>query len=67
MPELRTPKQPAEAIISVPPFRVTGHHPPAADRGRPARRRSCELTGRFLPVTDATYWSDRIGEARQQA
>ena len=24
-----------------------------------------ELTGRFLPVTDATYWSDRLGEARQ--
>lgn len=26
-----------------------------------------ELTGRFLPVTDATFWSDRLGEARQQA
>ena len=26
-----------------------------------------ELTGRFVPVTDATYWSDSIGEARATA
>ena len=26
-----------------------------------------ELTGHFLPVTDATYWSDSLGEARTQA
>ncbi len=26
-----------------------------------------ELTGRFIPVTDATFWSDRLGEARQVA
>ena len=29
---------------------------------RPARRRSSELTGRFLPVTEATYWSDPLAE-----
>jgi len=26
-----------------------------------------ELTGRFLPVTDAAFWSDPLGEARQEA
>jgi hypothetical protein len=26
-----------------------------------------ELMGRFLPVTDAVYWSDRVGEARASA
>ncbi|HLO35720.1 MAG TPA: hypothetical protein VK194_06550, partial [Candidatus Deferrimicrobium sp.] len=26
-----------------------------------------ELTGRFIPVTDATYWSESVGEARATA
>ena len=26
-----------------------------------------ELTGRFIPVTDATFWSDSVGEARATA
>ena len=26
-----------------------------------------ELTGNFIPVTEATYWSDTIGEARATA
>ncbi len=26
-----------------------------------------ELLGRFIPVTDAVYWSDRVGEARREA
>jgi hypothetical protein len=26
-----------------------------------------ELTGHFLPVTNATYWSETLGEARAQA
>ena len=65
-PELRTPKKPTEAIVSVPPFRITGtiHLLP----GEPTLREALhELTGRFLPVTDATYWSDRLGEARRTA
>ncbi len=65
-PELRTPKKPAEAIVSVPPFRITGtiHLLP----GEPTLREALhELTGRFIPVTNATYWSDRLGEARQTA
>jgi len=65
-PELRTPKKPMEAIVSVPPFRITGtiHLLP----GEPTLREALhELTGRFLPVTNATYWSDRVGEARKTA
>jgi hypothetical protein len=65
-PELRTPKKPTAAIVSVPPFRITGtiHLLP----GEPTLREALqELTGRFIPVTDATYWSDRLGEARKSA
>ncbi len=66
MPELRTPKAPSEAIISVPPFKITGtiHLLPTEND---LRQSLVELTGRFLPVTNATYWSDLLGEARQQA
>lgn len=66
MPELRTPKTPEQAIISVPPFSVVGtiHLMPMGGSLRDALQ---ELTGRFLPVTDATYWSDHVGEAREQA
>jgi hypothetical protein len=66
MTELRTPKHASEAIISVPPFKVVGtiHLLPTENDLRQAL---VELTGRFLPVTDATYWSDLLGEARQQA
>ena len=65
-PELRTPKSPTEAIVSVPPFRITGtiHLLP----GEPTLREALsELNQRFIPITDATYWSDRLGEARQTA
>jgi len=67
LPELRTPKQAEEAIISVPPFRVTGaiHLLPSEDGN--LRHSLTELTARFVPVTDATFWSDHLGEARQQA
>jgi hypothetical protein len=65
-PELRTPKKPAQAIVSVPPFRITGtiHLLP----GEPSLREALqELSARFLPVTDATFWSDRLAEARRSA
>jgi hypothetical protein len=65
VPELRTPKIPEMALISVPPFKVTGriHLLPERD----LREALTELTGRFIPVTDATFWSDVVGEARQTA
>jgi hypothetical protein len=64
-PELRTPKIAEEALISIPPFKVTGfiHLMPE----RSLRNALSELTGQFLPVTDAAYWSDVLAEARTQA
>lgn len=65
IPELRTPKSPEQALISVPPFKVTGriHVLP----GRSLRESLAELTGTFIPVTNATYWSDTLDEARATA
>jgi hypothetical protein len=65
MPEMRTPKIPEQAMISIPPFRILGriHLSPQRD----LRDALEELTGRFIPVTEATYWSDIVGEARTQA
>ena len=64
-PDLRTPKVSEQALIAIPPFSVTGrvHLLPERD----LREALSELTGRFIPVTDATYWSDSVGEARQTA
>lgn len=62
VPELRTPKIPEIAHIAVPPFSVTGHIHLMPERDLRAALR--ELVGTFLPVTDATYWSDALGEAR---
>ncbi len=64
-PDLRTPKVPEQAMISIPPFRITGriHLLPERDLSVALS----ELTGKFLPVTDATYWSDTVGEARSTA
>jgi hypothetical protein len=65
-PELRAPKMPEAAIISVPPFSVIGtvHLMPT---GGDLHEALHELTGRFLPITDAVYWSERLGEGRQSA
>jgi hypothetical protein len=65
MPELRTPKVAERALISIPPFRVIGNVHILPERN--LQESLEELTGRFLPVTDAQYWSDRVGEARQNA
>ncbi len=64
-PELRTPKTQEEALVTVPPFTVVGriHLLPE----RTLRVALEELTGRFIPVTDATYWSDSVGEPRTSA
>jgi hypothetical protein len=65
-PELRTPKQPAPAIVSIPPFRVTGTIHLLAGEAT-LREALSELEQRFIPVTDATYWSDQVGEGRRSA
>lgn len=64
-PDLRTQKVPEEAMISIPPFRIIGRVHVLPERG--LGEALTELTGKFIPVTDATYWSDTIGEARQTA
>lgn len=65
-PALRAPKTPERAIVSVPPFKITGtiHLQPTGGDLHDALH---ELTGRFLPVTDATFWSEKVGEALQSA
>jgi hypothetical protein len=64
-PDLRTPKISEQAMISIPPFRVIGRIHVLSERD--LREALGELTGRFLPVTEAIYWSDSVGEARQTA
>jgi hypothetical protein len=63
MRELRTPKVSERALLSVPPFRIVGqvHLLPE----RTLRDSLTKLQGDFIPVTDATFWAERVGEARQ--
>jgi hypothetical protein len=65
VPELRTPKVPETALISIPPFEVTGriHLLPERD----LRHALEELVGRFIPITDATFWSDVAKEPPRTA
>jgi hypothetical protein len=61
-PSLATPRVSEEALISVPPFRILGRiH---LEAGRSLRDALGELRGRFVPVTQATHWSDALAEAR---
>jgi len=64
-PELRVPKVSQRALISIPPFTVTGHIHLMPERD--LHEALDELMGRFIPVTEAVYWSDRVGEARATA
>ncbi|KRT63350.1 MAG: hypothetical protein XU10_C0012G0041 [Chloroflexi bacterium CSP1-4] len=64
-PELRTMKVPERALVSVPPFKIVGRIHLLPERN--LHHALSDLAGRFLPVTDATYWSDSLGEARTQA
>ena len=64
-PELRIPKVSQRALITVPPFTVTGHIHVLPERD--LREALDELVGRFIPVTDAVYWADRLGEGRTEA
>lgn len=65
-PELRTPKLTEQAMISVPPFTIVGTiHLQPDDAGLRASLE--ELVGRFVPATDASYWSEAAGEVRRSA
>jgi len=66
VPELRTPKLRERAMISVPPFTIAGTiHLQPDDAG--LRASLGELLGRFLPATDATFWSQSLGEGRRSS
>jgi hypothetical protein len=64
-PVQASPRTTEEAMIAIPPFTVTGriHLQPE----RPLREALGLLHGAFVPVTDATFWSDSLGEARTSA
>ncbi|HYU50480.1 MAG TPA: hypothetical protein VEO91_11210 [Candidatus Limnocylindria bacterium] len=64
-PELRTVKISEQAFISVPPFKIVGKIYLLPERD--LREALGELTGAFIPVTEASFWSDTVGEARQSA
>lgn len=61
-PALATPKVSEEALISIPPFTIRGRIHLLAERS--LREGLSELHGEFIPVTNAVYWSDSLGEAR---
>ncbi len=61
LPELRTPKIAESTLISIPPFSVTGNIHLLPERA--VREALQELQGRFIPVTDATFWSDVLNES----
>ena len=63
--ELRTVKTSERALVSIPPFRVIGNIHLLPERS--LRDSLAELRGKFVPVTDAVFWSDRLGEGRQSA
>ncbi len=65
VPEQGTPKVSEPAMISIPPFRIAGRiH---LLRERHLRDPIGGLIGRFVPVTDAAFWSEAAGVARQTA
>lgn len=64
-PELRTYKVIQSALISLPPFRIVGQIHLVPEQG--LREALEELHGRFIPVTAASFWSDRLSEPRTQA
>ena len=63
MRELRTPKVAERALISIPPFSIVGHVHLLPERS--LRDSLSDLHGAFIPITDATFWAERLGEARQ--
>jgi hypothetical protein len=65
VPELRTPKVAETALVSIPPFEIVGriHLLPERDLSQALQ----ELTGRFIPITEATYEADMAGEAPRTA
>ncbi len=53
------------AMVSIPPFRIVGRVELLPERNM--RDALGEMTGRFVSVLDAAYWSETVGEARTTA
>jgi hypothetical protein len=52
-----------QVMIGVPPYRVTGH----VELGRSDLRQLLDrMSGRFIEVTDATFWSESLNEPRKR-
>jgi hypothetical protein len=51
------------ALVSIPPFRVVGNIHLLPERN--LRDALAEFHGKFLPVTDATYWAEGLGGQRE--
>jgi hypothetical protein len=64
-PELRLVKSPENALVVVPPFKIVGRIHVLPDRT--LRDALQHLTGRFIAVTDAWYWSDALREPKVSA
>ena len=64
-PEMRLAKSPEEAMIVVAPFKLRGriHILQSQDLFMALK----EMTGRFIPLTDAEYWSDTARVPRTEA
>ncbi|TAM76585.1 MAG: hypothetical protein EPN50_02410 [Chloroflexota bacterium] len=65
MPEMRLPKVAQQALVSIPPFRAVGQvHLAAVESLREALT---ELHQAFVPLSQATYWSEALREPRTTA
>ena len=65
-PELRSPRMQHEAIVSIPPFRVTGTLHLLAGAAN-LREAITDLTTRFVPVTDAEFSAPSLGLEPREA
>jgi hypothetical protein len=63
--EFRVQKAHADALVLIPPFTLAGkiHVLPERD----VAEAMAELRGRFVPLTDAQYWSGVLGEPKTSA
>jgi len=65
-PLMRVTKAHERVLISIPPFSVSGTiHLRVSEVDK--RAALGELTEPFVPVTEASYWSEQLREARRQA
>jgi hypothetical protein len=53
-----------QVMIGVPPYRVTGHV--ELGKQRDLRKLLDRMSGRFIEVTDATFWSESLNEPRKR-